>query len=172
MGVKDKEYRARMSGMVYALKIVKESGVETLEKEIRFRNATFMPLEISQEKMLEIEDFLAERVMATMMPTMMLVLHDSFGFGKERLIRYKKAFLKRCEMLSSLDPLGEPYERIRDYVEELEKYGIEFDMAKIEDVERTNNENRKRYAELEYVLDFLNRRGFGEAAEALRKHSQ
>lgn len=47
MGLKKKEHEMRLSGMAYALSIVKEKGIEALEKECRDRGAVFVPLEIS-----------------------------------------------------------------------------------------------------------------------------
>ena len=170
MGLKDKQYQARMDGLAYAQRIVKEQGIEALDKEIKMRRAVFIPLEISREKLGEVTSFIEERIMSTMMPTMLFVLHEEFGFGKKRMLQFKDGFLHRCDMLATLDPLGGHYETIMDYVKELEKYGIEFNVDTIEDVARTNDEKRKCYAELGYVLELLERKGFPEAAEVIRAY--
>ena len=51
MGLKDKDYQARLAGMAYALKVAREQGMEELEKEVKRRGAVFVPLEISQKKL-------------------------------------------------------------------------------------------------------------------------
>ena len=47
-------YQARMDGLKYALEIVERGGIEELKKEIRVRNAQFIPLEVSAKKANEI----------------------------------------------------------------------------------------------------------------------
>lgn len=47
---RDKTYQARMDGLKYALEIVERGGIEELKKEIRVRNAHFIPLEVSAKK--------------------------------------------------------------------------------------------------------------------------
>ncbi|WP_182433591.1 hypothetical protein [Clostridium sp. AM22-11AC] len=51
---RDKTYQARMDGLKYALEIVERGGIEELKKEIRVRNAQFIPLEVSAKKANEI----------------------------------------------------------------------------------------------------------------------
>ena len=46
-----KEQRAYMDGMVHALKIVKEDGIDGLEKEIRFRGIINTPLKVSSKEL-------------------------------------------------------------------------------------------------------------------------
>ena len=170
MGLKDKEYQARLAGMAYALKVAREQGLDELEREVKRRGAVFIPLEISQKKLDEVTDFLADRIMSTMMPTMLVVLHEKFGFGRERMLKFQEGFLSRCEMLAATDPLGGQYETVMDYVKELEKYGIEFSVKTIEDVARSNEEHRKRYADIDYVLGLLERKGYPEAAAEIRRY--
>ena len=50
MSRKDREMQQyRNDGMAYAYKIAKEKGIEALEKEIKYRKATFLPSAV-QEK--------------------------------------------------------------------------------------------------------------------------
>ena len=62
---RDKTYQARMDGLKYALEIVERGGIEELKKEIRVRNAQFIPLEVSAKKANEISQVLAHRILAT-----------------------------------------------------------------------------------------------------------
>lgn len=172
MGLRNKEYQARISGMLYAYKIVKEKGVDELEKELKFRQAHFVPLEYTSEKIAKIEEFLKDRVIATMLPVIMYVLNDTFGFGRERLLRFQQAFYHRCEMMASLDPLGEPYERVGLYAKVLEKYGITFDLSEIDTVQQENDTYSRRYTDLNYIIDLLERKGYPAAAAELYEYSR
>ena len=49
MGLKQKEYEARLQGMAYARDLVKEKGLEALERECKMRGAMFIPLEVTEE---------------------------------------------------------------------------------------------------------------------------
>lgn len=171
MGKNDKVYQARLSGMDYALRIVKERGVEALEKECRVRGAHFLPLELTESKIAEINDFLSTRIMNTMLPTILFCLEDKFGFRQKRLERFVDEFEHLCGMITNVDPFGAPYETIGDYASILkERYGLEFDMASIEEINRENREKHTRYLEADYTLDFLERRGFQAAADEIRKY--
>lgn len=66
---RDKTYQARMDGLKYALEIVERGGIEELKKEIRVRNAQFIPLEVSAKKANEISQVLAHRILATFTPS-------------------------------------------------------------------------------------------------------
>uniref|UniRef100_A0AAU8AYM0 Uncharacterized protein n=1 Tax=Dulem virus 35 TaxID=3145753 RepID=A0AAU8AYM0_9CAUD len=39
MGIRDKDYQARLAGMDYAYKIAKAQGLEVLEKDLKLRKA-------------------------------------------------------------------------------------------------------------------------------------
>lgn len=113
-----------MDGLKYALEIVERGGIEELKKEIRVRNAHFIPLEVSAKKANEISQVLANRILATFTPTVMFSLNQEFHFGKDRLLRWKDAFINLCDMMDAIDPFGCQYETARDYAEVLkQKYG-------------------------------------------------
>ena len=76
---RDKTYQARMDGLKYALEIVERGGIEELKKEIRVRNAHFIPLEVSAKKANEISQVLANRILATFTPTVMFSLNQDFA---------------------------------------------------------------------------------------------
>lgn len=54
MAKRDKEYEARMQGMLYSVNVVKESGLEALEKDINKRGVLKAPLAYTDK---QIEDF-------------------------------------------------------------------------------------------------------------------
>ena len=72
-------------------------------------------MEISYEQVMELKNLIADRILSTFAPAVMFTLHDTFGFGKDRLLRWKNAFMKRCDMMSTFDPFGVPYEKVMDY---------------------------------------------------------
>lgn len=45
---KNKEEQARMEGMAYALRVARERGIDGLEKEIRMRGITNLPVGVSK----------------------------------------------------------------------------------------------------------------------------
>lgn len=89
---RNKEEEARREGMAYALRVAKEKGIEGLEKELEFRNATNIPIKVSQKM---VDDFVQETKEATIDTVCimsMYALRDEFGFGPKRLNQYKKRF--------------------------------------------------------------------------------
>lgn len=95
-----KEEAARREGMSYALKIAKEKGIVELEEELKFRNATNIPLRVSRK---QVEAFV-EETKQTMLDTILLMscyaLRDEFGFGEKRLNAFKKRFNDYSESLA------------------------------------------------------------------------
>lgn len=170
MGLKQKEYEARLQGMAYARDLVKEKGLEALERECKMRGAMFIPLEVTEEQALQITDLVCTRTLGTMLPTTMFVLHDEFQFGKKRLERFGDNFTKRCRLMIEKDPFGAPYETVEDYAKELhERFGLVFDMESIEAIAKDNAEKEQRCGDMDYILDFLIKRGYPEAAEEIKK---
>lgn len=169
---KDKIYWARMDGLAYALDIVKAGGVEALEKEIEIRGAHFVPLELTEEKRIKLGEVLSNRIIATMVPTIMFVLSNNFGFGKVRLLRWKDEFMKLCNMMAHCDPMGMPYETTRDYANVLhDKYGLEFDWDTIDEVE-ADNATLPQLCQIDYVIDLLEEKGQKEAAKIIRGYKR
>ena len=140
-----KVHQYRMDGMAYALKIVKEQGIEALEKEIRMRNGRFIPLELTREKQMEVSMTLASRIVNTYSTMTMAALHDGFGFGKKRLQEFIKVFNEKCEVVDVLDPYGEHYATISDYAKMMEEeYDIHVDLDAIYRAEADHEKNRRK----------------------------
>lgn len=100
MGRKEKEMQQyRNDGMAYAYKIVKEQGIEALEKEIKYRKATFLPSAV-QEK--DVNKFVYEtkiNCLDTVLIMAMMVLRDEFDFGEKRINRFKERFNRKTDVL-------------------------------------------------------------------------
>ena len=170
---RDKTYQARMDGLKYALEIVERGGIEELKKEIRVRNAQFIPLEVSAKKANEISQVLAHRILATFTPTVMFSLNQEFHFGKDRLLRWKDAFINLCDMMDAIDPFGCQYETTRDYAEVLkQKYGIEFDWDSIDEIIGLNQKKRGQLCDIDYVISFLEEKGQKKAAQLIREYGK
>lgn len=145
MGKIDSSYQARLDGMAFALKVAEKDGIEGLRKEIEFRNANFVPLEISVEGRREICSWVTARVVQTLLTMVLATLRDTERWGEKRLKRFKTAFEKKCEAVDALDPDGEHYARISDYAEMLEKEcNICMDLEVIFKVQQDTDKNDGR----------------------------
>lgn len=169
----DKFYKARMDGLAYALEIVEKGGVEALKTELKVRNAYFIPMEISRRKAAEVSEMLAHRILETFTPTVMFSLNQEFHFGKDRLLRWKDAFINLCDMMDAIDPFGCQYETARDYAEVLkQKYGIEFDWDSIDEIIGLNQKKRGQLCDIDYVISFLEEKGQKKAAQLIREYGK
>ena len=95
----NKEEQWRREGMAYALKVVKEKGIEGLEEEIKYRNISRVPIAVSKEKMDECVNNIKMNTIDTMLLLSASTLRDEFGFGKERLARFIERFNYKAECL-------------------------------------------------------------------------
>lgn len=94
---RDKTYQARMDGLKYALEIVERGGIEELKKEIRVRNAHFIPLEVSAKKANEISQVLANRILATFTPTVMFSLNQEVPLWKGQAAEVERCFYQSVQ---------------------------------------------------------------------------
>lgn len=95
----DKEEVARRSGMMYALKIAKEKGIEGLEEEIKYRNITEIPIAIKRDKLNECIENIKLNTIDTILVLSAVTLRDEFGFGKARLARFIERFNLKTDCL-------------------------------------------------------------------------
>lgn len=167
-----KEFEWRMQGMLAAHKIVKEGGLEALDKEIRMRNFLKVDLWAKKGEVEALHKTISENVYTSMLMTMMFVLHDTFKFGKKRLDRLREDFDKKVKNISNLDWLGNHYVRFEDYGVYLnERYGYEFDVDKIAAIQDLQDEEDKRVrrCDVDRLVIELKKNGFEDAAEWLEK---
>jgi len=88
-------------GMERALRIVKEDGVEELEKEVHFRNASGIHSRLTAKEIdVGLQD-IKELTIKTVTTMAMAVLYGEFGFGKQRLERFMRTFEKAAVDLNS-----------------------------------------------------------------------
>lgn len=93
--------RARIEGMEFALRIAKEKGIEGLEKEVKWRNASGIGCRISREELNEAEDSMKLRTLDTVLALTSLTLRDEFDFGKQRIQRFVDRFQSKTDFIAS-----------------------------------------------------------------------
>lgn len=99
MGKVDNYAAGRSAGMILAQKIVKEGGIEALDKEIRFRNISGVNVGISQKDLDAKTDKIKKRTLDTVLIMAVAVLRDEFDFGKKRCSRFIERFNKKADCL-------------------------------------------------------------------------
>lgn len=104
----------RNDGLALAMKIVKEGGVEALEKEIKERGVCGVHTNLTMRELEEAMVPIKENCLDTMMAMSVMVLRDEFGFGKKRI----EQFIDRLSLKANC--LGE-YVKWRDIVTQLEE---------------------------------------------------
>ena len=87
-----REAQARLDGMDYALRRIREKGIEDFEREMKWRNGSGISLPLSQQALNEGSWKIKARTLDTVLCMAMLVLHDEFGFGKAKLERFRERF--------------------------------------------------------------------------------
>lgn len=118
---KSKEEQARREGMSYALRYAREHGLDALESELKRRGAYNIPIRISNAELKEFTKNAKEMMLDTVLILTSVTLHDEFGFGRERLNRFKKRFNFKAECI------GENYTDWNDQISILkEECGLEY----------------------------------------------
>lgn len=167
-----KEFEWRMQGMLYALKIVKEQGIEALEKEIRMRGFWRMPLKMSRQEHDNFVLYVTQNVYHTMLTVIGMVLHDELGFRKKRLLRFKDKFDKLTMTAFDFDYAGQHYVTLEDYAVYLnEKANLGIDVARVAVCQEMSSEEkeRKNMADVNGLIIALRGNGFEDAAEWLER---
>ncbi len=79
-------------GMAMALKIVRDGGIEALEKEIEYRNLTGVSLNITRSELEQATTAIRLRATEVAIVISMITLLDEFCFSKYQARRYKEVF--------------------------------------------------------------------------------
>ena len=106
----------REDGLLMALEIVKNEGVEALEKEFEFRNVTGIRTALAKKDINRATIKIKEQTVDTVTILSVATLHDEFGFGD----RFTKRFNKKAECI--MDDMASWNDYIKTIKEEL---GIE-----------------------------------------------
>jgi hypothetical protein len=84
--------QGRNQGMAMALKIVRDGGIEALEKEIEYRNLTGVSLNITRSELEQATTAIRLRATEVAIVISMITLLDEFCFSKYQARRYKEVF--------------------------------------------------------------------------------
>lgn len=96
----DKYMQGRTEGMEFSLRLVKDKGIEELEKEVRFRNRTGVSLNLTRQELAAGSQNIKNMTFDTMLAMSLMVLRDEFDFGKKRLERFKDRFTQKATSLA------------------------------------------------------------------------
>ena len=85
---KQREYECgREDGLDLAYRIVKEGGIEALEKELKFRNVTGIHTSLAAKDLNKASEKIKEMAFDTFRLLVVSSLHDEFGYGEKRCNR-------------------------------------------------------------------------------------
>lgn len=126
----------RQDGMLFALKIAEESGIDALKKEIKERGITKIPSKITKAESDKIIEDICNYTITTVGMMSIAVLYDEFGFRKKRLENFLKRYRLKAECL--MDGIVS----WKDIVDDLEeRTGMKFDLC--ENFKRDHMEDKK-----------------------------
>ncbi len=128
MAKKINDYMAgREDGLLMALDIAKNGGIEALEKEIRFRNVTGIRTALAKKDLDKATIKIKEQLLDTVTVLSVATLYDEYGFGAKRCMRFIERFNLKAECL--VDDMASWEDYIQAIQEEL---GIEMVIRKNE----------------------------------------
>ena len=96
-----KEERLRAEGMAYCMRFLEghDNDVAALKADIKRRGAYGIPIGVTPKQEREFCDGVKKAVLDTVLLMSMAVLHDTFGFGRDRVARFVEAFNNASELL-------------------------------------------------------------------------
>lgn len=97
---KMREYeRGREDGLGLALRIVRDGGLEALEKECKFRGVTGIHTSLAVKDLDKASEAIKQMTLDTFTILGIAVLHDDFGFGEKRCQRFMEGMDRGAEYL-------------------------------------------------------------------------
>ena len=93
--------RGRQDGMDLALRVVKDGGIEALEREILARGRLGLKASITTKELDLASQHIKEIAIATIRIACVSILHDQFGFGQQRCQKFMDAFDKITSYLEN-----------------------------------------------------------------------
>ena len=172
MAKRDKDYENRMAGYIGAFNKAKAEGLDALERDIKMRNLLKVDINVPEKKMREYFDEISKNLYHNTMTVVGWTLHDTFGFGKERLKKFKKEFDKTVKATTDLDYLGEHYVKLEDFAIELNhKFDMGIDSIRVSACQDVHDEENEAYrsCKIDRVLQELKNGGYSDAAEFIEQ---
>lgn len=164
---RDRLYEARICGYLAAFQKAKEEGLEALERDIKKRNILKADLNLKEKDMDAFFNEISRNLYNNTLTSVAWTLHTVFGFGKKRIIDFKKAFDKTVQYTLDLDYLGGHFVKLEDFAVELnEMYDLGIDVARVAYCQDSHDEKDKnfRMCKIDLVLETLYEGGFKDAA--------
>lgn len=169
---RDKEWEARMQGMIYAYNLVKEGGKEALELDLRRRNILRAPMKFTTKQMQEFYEETSAYLYNNMLTAVLYTLYDNYNFGKDEIVAFKKNFDQNVGSTLDLDYMGEHYVKLEDFAIELnQKFNIGINISRVAASQDSYDETDEKFrtCKVESVIRELRDNGFAEAAEFIRE---
>ncbi len=114
----------RQQGMEFALRVVKEKGIEALEQEIKARGIIGYGALVSEKDLKVASEAIKQRTLETVLICSVCSLMTEFGFGKKRLERFEKGFNEATSFVA------EDYCTWQDYIDQIrEQVGMELELS-------------------------------------------
>lgn len=92
----DREAEARMNGMDYALRRIKEIGIEEFEKELEWRGRKNYSVHITSREAINA----AEQAYKHIRIAALITLYDEFDFDKKMLDRFNERYNDKMDSLN------------------------------------------------------------------------
>ena len=115
---KMREYeRGREDGLDLARRIVREGGLEALERECKFRNVTGIHTSLATKDLSKASEKMKELFADSFMILSLAVLHDELGFGEKRCQRFRTGLDRAADYIN--DGLAEWVDYVQSIKDEL-----------------------------------------------------
>ena len=98
MGNFNKERRAYNDGMAYALRIVKQSGIEGLEQEVKLRGIKDLPLNVSATELTALARIKAKEELLMVATASASTLTEHIKMPPSTVMSYLKEFNSRVDL--------------------------------------------------------------------------
>ncbi len=123
MGKTNDLMEGRNQGLALALRIVREGGVEALEKELQYRNVTGISLNLTHQEIKDASYKAHVRATEVAIAISLVTLLDEYCFSRSQLTRYKAAFDAKVYEAANSD---RSMEVLQEYIERIKQdTGIE-----------------------------------------------
>ena len=97
----DSYMQGRTEGMEFALRLVKDKGIEELEKEIKFRQRTGISLDVTRQELNAASAKIKDMVLDTYTILSIACLSDLWGVGKKRCQQFMDKMNEGAEYLKN-----------------------------------------------------------------------
>lgn len=99
----------RNQGLVFALKVVREGGIEALKKEIQSRNLSGVSLNIPRKELVVATESMRLRATEVAIAISLVTLLDEFCFSKMQARKFKAVFDSKVESILTDEATLEDY---------------------------------------------------------------